>query len=137
MLFDLKSEPGLTNMILEENAEPLLQETSVDNLWLFASGQKPPNPADMLGSKKTEQVIKQLLGMADIVLFNAPSVIAVTDAAVLGAKVGGVVLVINDGKTRRDHTKWAKELLEKAKVRIVGTTLTNAPKDSSLGDYYG
>jgi non-specific protein-tyrosine kinase len=71
------------------------------------------------------------------VLFDAPPVIAVTDAAVLGAKVDGVLLVISAGKTRREHAERAKELLEKAKVRIVGVTLTNAPKDGSLGGYYG
>lgn len=136
-MFDLRSEPGLTNMVLEDDVEPVLQETSVDDLWLLASGPKPPNPADLLGSNKIDQVIKRLLGMADIVLFDAPPVIAVTDAAVLGAKVDGVLLVISAGQTRRDHAERAKELLEKAKVRIVGATLTNAPKDSSLGDYYG
>ena len=55
-------------------------------------------------------------------------VIAVTDAAVLGAKVDGVLLVISAGNTRRDHAERAKELLEKARVRIVGVTLTNAPR---------
>jgi non-specific protein-tyrosine kinase len=54
----------------------------------------------------------------------------------LGAKVDGVLLVIQAGKTRRDHAERAKELLEKAKVRLVGATLTNAPKDSSFGGYY-
>jgi Mrp family chromosome partitioning ATPase len=44
--------------------------------------------------------------------------------------------VISAGKTRREHAERAKEMLEKAKVRIVGVTLTNAPKDSSLGGYY-
>ena len=65
-----------------------------------------------------------------------PPVVAVTDAAVLGAKVDGVLLVINAGKTRRDHAERAKETLEKAKVRIVGATLTNAPRDSVMGEYY-
>jgi non-specific protein-tyrosine kinase len=63
-------------------------------------------------------------------------VIAVTDAAVLGAKVDGVLLVIGAGKTRRDHAERAKAMLEKANVRIIGATLTNAPKDSSIGEYY-
>jgi non-specific protein-tyrosine kinase len=83
-----------------------------------------------------DQVIETLTETADIVLFDAPPVIAVTDAAVLGAKVDGVLLVISAGKTRREHAERAKEMLEKAKVRIVGVTLTNAPKDSSLGGYY-
>ena len=70
-------------------------------------------------------------------LFDAPPVIAVTDAVVLGAKVDGVLLVLQAGKSRRDHAERAKQLLEQAKVRIVGATLTNAPKDDAVGDYYG
>lgn len=136
-LFDLRAEPGLTNIILDDEAALPLQETSVENLWLLASGPKPPNPADLLGSKKIDHLLQKLGEKADIILFDAPPVIAVTDAAVLGAKVDGVLLVINAGQTRRDHAERAKELLEKAKVRIIGATLTNAPKDSSLGDYYG
>ena len=134
-LFNLSSEPGLTNMVLDETEAPL-QKTGVENLWLLASGPKPPNPADLLGTQKVDKVIEKLTAQADIVLFDAPPVIAVTDAAVLGAKVDGVLLVIHAGKTRREHAQRAKELLEKAKVRLVGAALTNAPKDSSLGGYY-
>ena len=57
------------------------------------------------------------------------------DAAVLGAKVDGVLLVLSAGKTRRDHAERARERLHQAKVRIVGATLTNAPHDNSLGYY--
>jgi non-specific protein-tyrosine kinase len=123
-------------MVLDEVEAPL-QKTSVENLWLLASGPKPPNPADLLGTHKVDKVIEKLTAQADIVLFDAPPVIAVTDAAVFGAKVDGVLFVIIAGQTRREHAERAKELLEKAKVRIIGATLTNAPKDSSLGGYYG
>jgi len=133
--FDLNSEPGLTNLVLDETSEPPLRMTGVDNLWLLPSGPKPPNPADLLGSKKLDQIIATLTNMADIVLFDAPPVIAVTDAAVLGAKLDGALLVINSGKTRRDHAARAKEVLEKARVRIIGTTLTNAPKDDLAVSY--
>ena len=136
-LFEQQNEPGLTNYILGEVAELPLQETGVDKLMLLASGPNPPNPADMLGTKKIDEVIAALIDQADVVLFDAPPIIAVTDAAVLGAKVDGVLLVINAGKTRREHAERAKEMLEKAKVRIIGATLTNAPRDSSLGSYYG
>jgi non-specific protein-tyrosine kinase len=134
-LFDLKSEPGLTNLMLEEDGEPFLQETTVDGLRLLSSGPKPPNPADMLGAQKLDKIIESLTMDADIVLFDAPPVVAVTDAAVLGAKVDGVLLVISAGKTRRDHAQRAKELLEKANVRIIGAALANAPKDSAMGEY--
>lgn len=135
-LFGLKAEPGFTDLVLADNMELPLQATGVENLWLLASGAKPPNPADMLGAKKVDQIIARLQEEADMVLFDAPPVMAVTDAAVLGAKVDGVLLVIQAGKTKRDHAERAKETLEKAKVRIVGATLTNAPKDSAISGYY-
>jgi non-specific protein-tyrosine kinase len=135
-IFGLNSEPGLTNMLLNEGSSPPLQQTEIENLYLLASGAKPPNPADLLGSNKLDKVIEQLVETADIVLFDAPPIIAVTDAAILGSKVDGVLLVVRAGKTRRDHAERAKEMLEKAKVNIVGVTLTNAPKDSSIGGYY-
>jgi len=135
-LFDCGSEPGLTDLLLEEDGKPDLQQTQVERLQLLTSGSLPPNPADMLGSQKMDKVIASLAGSADIVLFDAPPVIAVTDAAVLGAKVDGVLLVISAGKTRREHAERAKEMLERAKVRIVGAALTNAPKDNSIGGYY-
>ena len=135
-IFGLKMEPGFTNMILEEGSDVPLQETAVPNLYLLSSGTLPPNPADLLGSSKVDHVINALQDKADIILFDAPPAIAVTDSAVLGAKADGVLLVISAGKTRRDHAEKAKEIFEKAKVRVVGATLTNAPKDSSLGGYY-
>ncbi|MBK6328151.1 MAG: CpsD/CapB family tyrosine-protein kinase [Chloroflexi bacterium] len=134
--FNLSNDTGLTSMILNDDAKPPLQTTSVDNLWLLASGPKPPNPADLLGSRKIDQLIEALTAAYDVVLFDAPPVIAVTDAAVLGAKVDGVLLIISAGKSRRDHAERAKETLEKAKVRIIGVALTNAPKDSGMDGYY-
>lgn len=136
-LFNLQNNAGFTNMMLDENAAAPLQKTEVDGLWVLTSGPKPPNPADLLGSRQMDRVIETLKGQADLILFDAPPVVAVTDAVVLGTKVDGVLLVVSAGKTRRDHAEKAKQILEKANVRIIGVTLTNAPKDTSLSDYYG
>ena len=135
-LFNLPAEPGLTNLLLEEGSQQLLHDTEVEGLQVLTSGLLPPNPADLLGSLKIDQIIADLLTKADIVLFDAPPVIAVTDATVLGSKVDGVLLVISAGKTRREHAARAKELLERANVRIIGAVLTNAPKDNAIGGYY-
>jgi capsular exopolysaccharide synthesis family protein len=136
-LFDLPISPGLTNLVLEEVTDPPLQQTGIENLWLLTSGPTPPNPADMLGTHRVDQVISSLLTKADFILFDAPPVMAASDAAILGAKSDGVLLVIRAGKTRRDQSQRAKELLQRAKVRVVGVALTNAPKDSVMGEYYG
>jgi len=136
-LFGLAMTPGLTSVALDETVDLPLQPTSVENLWLLSSGPKPPNPADLLGAARMSRLIAQLLERADFVLFDAPPVMAAADAAILGAKVDGVLLVIQAGKTRRDHSERSRELLEKANVRIIGATLTNAPKDNSMREYYG
>ncbi len=137
-LFGVSNSQGLTTMAVEEQAlvEPPLLETGVDNLWLLPSGPLPPNPAEILGSRRMEEIIAALKTRADIILFDAPPVIAVTDAAVLGTKVDGVLLVVRAGKTRREHALRAKETLERVKVRLVGAVLNNAPPDQSMGSYY-
>jgi non-specific protein-tyrosine kinase len=137
-LFGVSNNQGLTTMTVDESAlaEPPLVATGVENLWLLPSGPLPPNPAEILGSRRMEDVITALKGRAEMVLFDAPPVVAVTDAAVLGTKVDGVLLVVRAGKTRREHALRAKEVLERVNVRMVGAVLNNATPDQSLGGYY-
>ncbi len=136
-IFDVPNNRGLTSMVVEETTldNPPLVKVGIKNLWLLPSGPLPPNPAGILGSRRMEQVIAALKGRADVVLFDAPPVVAVTDAAVLGTKVDGVLLVVRAGRTRREHAQRAKELLERVHVRIVGAVLNDAPRDIVLGGY--
>lgn len=136
-LFGVANDRGLTTMILEEEAldDPPLQDVSVENLLLVPSGPLPPNPADILGSGKMEQVIDVLKGQADVILFDAPPVVSVTDAAVLGTKVDGVLLVVAAGRTRREHAERAKELLKRVNVRIIGAVLNEATPTTTLSAY--
>ena len=133
-IFGVANDRGLTSMIVEEAAldDPPLIESGVDNLWLMPSGPLPPNPADILGSRRMEEAIAKLKARADIVLFDAPPIVAVTDGAVLGTKVDGVLLVVCAGRTRREHVQRARELLERVHVRIVGAVLNDAPRDVAL-----
>lgn len=137
-IFDVRNGVGLTTMIRDDEAlrNPPFQETGVSNLWLLPSGPLPPNPSELLGSRRMEEIITSLTEKADIVLFDAPPIIAVTDAAVLSSKVDGVLLVINAGRTKREHAQRAKALLEKVNARLVGAVLNNVPFDVSLHRYY-
>lgn len=136
-VFGVPNERGLTTMILEEQAldDPPLLEVGVENLLLVPSGPLPPNPADVLGSGKMEQVIEAFKERADVILFDAPPVVAVTDAAVLGTKVDGVLLVVAAGRTRREHAERAKELLERVNVRIIGAVLSEARQATGVNAY--
>jgi non-specific protein-tyrosine kinase len=137
-IFGASNNQGLTTMAVDDAAltEPPLIDTGVENLWLLPSGPLPPNPAEILGSRRMEEIIATLKGQADMVLFDTPPAIAMTDAAVLGTKVDGVLLVVRAGKTRREHAQRAKELLERVNVRLVGAVLNDAQQDQSLGGYY-
>ena len=136
-LFGVANDRGLTTMILEEEAldDPPLLDVGVENLLLVPSGPLPPNPADVLGSSKMEQVIDAFRKRADVILFDAPPVVAVTDAAVLGTKVDGVLLAVAAGRTRRDHAERAKELLERVNVRIIGAVLNETARGATLAAY--
>jgi capsular exopolysaccharide synthesis family protein len=137
-LWNLGNDRGLTTMMLDSgNNKPPVQSTSVENLSVLTSGPLPPNPADLLGGKRIEDVLKSLAKQAEYVLFDAPPILAVADAALLGSKLDGMLLVIKAGSTRRDHAQRAKEVLQRANIRIIGVALSNAPRDTSMNTYYG
>ncbi|MBI4789330.1 MAG: CpsD/CapB family tyrosine-protein kinase [Chloroflexi bacterium] len=137
-LFNTRSTVGFTDMMRDDGlmAKPPLQETNVPNLRVLTSGTLPPNPAELLASRRMGDVVAALKQHADMVLFDAPPVVAVTDAAVLASKVDAVLLVISAGKTKRDHARKAKALLDKVNARLIGTVLNNVKGESSLYQYY-
>lgn len=136
-IFGLKNDQGLTSLFIERKnaAEPALQNTSIPNLQVLTSGPLPPNPAELLGSPRMLEVIDALRAHAEIVLFDAPPVIAVTDASVLGTRVDGALLVVAAGHTRREHAKRAKQQLEKLNIRIIGAVLAGAARDNAISGY--
>lgn len=135
-LWKTENSSGLTTMMLDDPAlaNPPLQPTSVKDLWLLPAGPLPPNPADLLGSPRMNDIIGLLKARANYVLFDVPPVLAATDAALLGAKLDGLLLTMRAGHTRRDHSLRAKQALDRVHVRVVGAVLTNAPREN-MGKY--
>ena len=133
-IWGIPGERGLTSMMVDDNAiaEPPLEATPVENLHLLPAGELPPNPADLLGGKRMESIITALKARSDYVLFDSPPALAATDAALLGIKLDGALLVVRAGDTRRDHTADARQALERVHVRIVGAVLTNAPRENTI-----
>ncbi len=137
-IFSARGAPGFTDMMRDDAlmSKPPLQDTAVANLRLLASGTIPPNPSELLASRRMSEVIAALQALADMVLFDAPPIVAVTDAAVLATKVDAVLLVVSAGKTKREHAKKAKALLEKVNAHLIGTVLNNVKGEASLYQYY-
>jgi len=137
-IWGISIERGLTTMMLEQSAmsTPPLTPTEIENLQVLPCGPLPPNPADVLGSQRMTEIIGVLKARANYVLFDAPPVLAATDAALLGSKLDGVLLVVRAGHTRREQTARARQALDRVHVRIVGAVLSNAPREN-MGGYYG
>ncbi|HEY1011794.1 MAG TPA: CpsD/CapB family tyrosine-protein kinase [Herpetosiphonaceae bacterium] len=125
-IFGAPNERGLTTLMLDETTAPAFHATEIEGLRLLPAGPLHERPADLLGSRRLEAVIERLKADADIVLFDAPPVITVTDAAVLATKVDGTLLVARAGKTRRDRAREAVQLLQKVNAHVIGVVLTNA-----------
>lgn len=143
-LFGVANEQGLTSLILAGAAgvAPTLAAlpivpTAVENLHLLPSGPIPPNPAEVLASRRMSDLLVLLAERATYVLIDSPPVIAVADAAVLAPRVDGVLLVVRAGKTRRDLAVKARKMLEQVQARLLGVVLTDATLDSAAYDYYG
>jgi non-specific protein-tyrosine kinase len=137
-VFGVDNSSGLSELLVMDSpvADVPLQQSGVDNLWLLTSGQLPQNPSILIGARQMTEVIDALVKQADLVLLNAPPVIAVTDASLLASQVDGTLLVIRAGSTQREHVERAKTLLDKVNARLVGAVLSNASLDSSVSSYY-
>ena len=134
-VFGAAEAPGLTSMILDDSLGPPLQETSFPNVRVVTSGPLPPNPAELLGSERMGRAIAQIGANADYILFDAPPVTVVSDAAILAARLDGVLLVVASGKTRREAARRAKEQLDRVGARLLGTALSNVKPEKSKSEY--
>jgi protein-tyrosine kinase len=137
--FRLNNHIGLTNVLTKQaTLEKAVRETEQENLFILPSGPIPPNPAELLGSKAMEEVLLNAYELFDIIIFDTPPVLAVTDAQVLANKCNGVVLVVSSGKTENEMATKAKELLLNAKAKLLGVVLNNKEqKESQYYYYYG
>ncbi len=137
--FQVANTVGLTNVLLKQTELlSTTQETDVENLHVLASGPIPPNPAELLGSRSMNALIEEATTHFDVVLFDTPPVLAVTDAQILANQLDGVVLVVKSGKTERDNAIKAKELLTHAKAKVLGVVLNQKEvKQSQYYYYYG
>jgi capsular exopolysaccharide synthesis family protein len=117
-------EPGLSNVLVgETKLVDAARPTSVANLSVLTAGHIPPNPAELVGSRKYLEVIDELKKRFDWIVVDAPPVMPVTDAAVLANSAGGVVFVVGSEMTTRQSAAAAIEQLRAANCRFIGAVL--------------
>lgn len=137
--FDLpRTHPGLAQVLSGDvNLVSALSTTQVDNLSVLSSGPFPPNPSELLMREDFSNLIKTLDADFDLIIIDAPPVLAVTDPVVLGRVAGSVIAVTRFGKTPPGEVMAMKKILEAAGVKLSGAILNDFdPKSAGASSGY-
>jgi len=126
---DLEDSVGFTTVLSGAVAlEDALQTWGPDGLQVLVAGQVPPNPSELLASDHAARVLDRLRGEFDVVIIDCPPIAPVTDAALLAALFGGVVLVVGCGRLEVRDLRRAAEALAATGSPVLGTISNFAPQ---------
>jgi capsular exopolysaccharide synthesis family protein len=136
-LFGLRNLYGLNEHLFgKATVDEVIQKDVLPNLDILTCGMLPPNPAEILGSKRMKDFIAEMKQRYDIVLFDAPPLLAVTDAAVLATESDGVLLVASAGETHAAGLERIAEFLESVGVKMLGVVLNRFDARKAYGGGY-
>ncbi|MDR5659935.1 CpsD/CapB family tyrosine-protein kinase [Serpentinicella sp. ANB-PHB4] len=136
-MFNLSNQTGMTNILVKDlDYKDHVIITSINRLEVLTAGTIPPNPSELLASKKMRGLIEQLKTDYDYVIIDTPPAAVVTDAAVLSRVADGVLLVCASGQVAIEGAQRAKALLENAKANILGVVLNKIPVNSGSYSQY-
>jgi capsular exopolysaccharide synthesis family protein len=134
-LFELDNARGLTTALLEDiPLEKVALETRVANLWVVPSGSLPPNPSELVGSRRMREHLAAAAEVYDLVVCDSPPVIAVSDGLALAAQCDGVILTIRVGGVSHQILRRAVGQIEAVKGKILGVVLNGV--DTKRDGYY-
>ena len=147
--FGIEPVPGLTDVILgnyewrsvvrsitdlmmgKMTVEDVTKTPGLDNLYILTSGTIAPNPSELIGSKSVAELIKAFRLEYDVVLIDAPPVLAATDATIWSSLVDGVIMVYQVGRAARGSLKRAKTQLDNVNAQILGIVLNGLKAEIS------
>jgi capsular exopolysaccharide synthesis family protein len=118
---------------LKEKIDSAVLEVATD-LYLLPSGNRPPNPSEMLGSDRMSFLISYLMKKFDVLIFDTPPILPASDAVILAPQLDGVVLMVKAGLINRDLVRKATDQLRMAKANILGVVLNRV--DVKREGYY-
>ncbi|GAA4068563.1 CpsD/CapB family tyrosine-protein kinase [Amphibacillus indicireducens] len=136
--FRVDNRRGLSSVLVgEHELDEATIKSDIPNLEILPSGPIPPNPSELLGSNKMRHLIEAAKELYDLVVFDTPPVLAVTDAQILANFVDGSLLVIRSKQTDQESAIKARELLEPAKAKLLGSVLNDLETSKDQYYYYG
>lgn len=138
-MIDLPRSPGLVELLFETDHLPLSRfSTQVDNLFVVPSGRKVPNPADVVGSRKMRHLMELFKEDFEVIIVDAPPVLAVADPILLAAHAEVAILIVSTNQTDRRALLRAIDALKQSGVTIAGTVLNRFDASAAYAGYgYG
>ncbi|HEY4185078.1 MAG TPA: polysaccharide biosynthesis tyrosine autokinase [Polyangia bacterium] len=136
--FGMKNSVGISNAVVgEKTLDEVVFQTVVPNLDVCPCGPLPPNPAELLHTRKFKDLMAECGRRYDRVIFDSPPTSAVTDPVIVGHLADGVVLVVRAGHTTREAALFARRQLDDAKARLLGCIVNQVnPADPYYNYYY-
>ena len=135
--FNLSNKVGLSSCISMGTAvADAVQATGIEGLDALAAGVIPPNPSELLGSERMQNILQRAKEEYDYVLIDTPPVLPVTDSLVLGRMVDGLIMVIDSGEVKVEMAREVKNQLVHAGANILGVVL-NKVRSEHHGYGYG
>jgi capsular exopolysaccharide synthesis family protein len=120
-VFNLRNTNGLSSYLAgKKGFDEVVQKTSIENVWTIPSGPHPPNPAELLNSKRMKELLAQAKEAFNVVLLDTPPVLAVIDPVIVSSLADSTVFVVRAGKTTRRSLQRALDEVRKSKADIIG-----------------
>jgi len=132
----LEGAVGLSDALIGRvELKDVVQPWGKEGLYVLPAGSVPPNPSELLGSARMESMLAEFNRAFDVVIFDSPPLLPVTDAAILAKKVGGAIIIVAAGRTHKNQLKGAVTTLNNVGAPISGLVLTMLPTKGP--DAYG
>lgn len=131
---NLQSAVGLSTALSgSAEVDDVIQLTAVDGLSVITSGPIPPNPAELLGSRRFGEVLATLAAHFDHVIIDASPTLPVTDGALVAASADGVILAVRHNRTTSDQLTATADGLDAVNARVLGAVVTLTPAVKGKG----
>ena len=139
-LFKIANKEGLSNLLTGElrDAYDYIRKTNINNLDIITCGTYPPNPSELLSSRKNKKLIENLRGKYDIIIFDGAPVGGLADSVILSSLMDETIIVTRDGATSKSDLMATKEALDKVGAKIAGVVFNAVNRKSSkyYNNYY-
>ncbi|MBR3879861.1 MAG: CpsD/CapB family tyrosine-protein kinase [Clostridia bacterium] len=132
---EIEGEPGLSDMLSGKSGVEVANKVLHENLDILASGHIPPNPSELIGSRRMEALIEECKTKYDYVIIDLPPVLSVSDPVAVSKYLSGMIIVVRHDKTRRRDMAETIRQLEYANVKILGFVYNRVGHESGENKY--